>query len=316
MKLELCCIGHITLDKIVTPKTTVHMPGGTSFYVSNAICGLGNIRYGLITAVGPPEMAVVEDLRAKGLQVVVHPSEHSVCFENIYGENQNHRRQRVQAKATPFTVEQLRHVEADIFHLGALLSDDFSPEAVKYLAGKGLVSIDSQGYLREVRDTQVHAIDWSEKTEVLKYVHFLKANEHEMAVLTGHTDVALAAGQLHEWGVREVLITLGDAGSVIYDGTSFFRIPAYEPREIVDATGCGDTYMAGYLYQRAKGVGMEEAGRFAAALSTLKIERSGPVQATAEEVVRCMEVSEPRLPDIVESGKRNTDHTDLTDIHR
>lgn len=28
---ELCCVGHITLDKVVTPKNTVHMPGGTSF---------------------------------------------------------------------------------------------------------------------------------------------------------------------------------------------------------------------------------------------------------------------------------------------
>ena len=25
---ELCCVGHITLDKVVTPKNTVHMPGG------------------------------------------------------------------------------------------------------------------------------------------------------------------------------------------------------------------------------------------------------------------------------------------------
>lgn len=23
---ELCCVGHITLDKVVTPKNTVHMP--------------------------------------------------------------------------------------------------------------------------------------------------------------------------------------------------------------------------------------------------------------------------------------------------
>ena len=28
---DLCCIGHITLDKIVTPKNTVHMAGGTAF---------------------------------------------------------------------------------------------------------------------------------------------------------------------------------------------------------------------------------------------------------------------------------------------
>lgn len=29
---DICCIGHITLDKIVTPKQTTYMPGGTSYY--------------------------------------------------------------------------------------------------------------------------------------------------------------------------------------------------------------------------------------------------------------------------------------------
>ncbi|MDR3261457.1 MAG: PfkB family carbohydrate kinase [Tannerella sp.] len=296
-RFELCCIGHITLDKVITLKSTVHMPGGTSFYVSHAIRHLNDIDYSLVTAVGASEMSVVEDLRAKGIHVTTLPSAHSVCFENIYGENQNNRTQRVLAKADPFTAGQLKEVDAKIFHLGALLADDFSLEVVEYLAGKGLVSIDSQGYLREVRDTHVYAIDWEGKKEVLKYVHFLKANEHEMEVLTGYPDVPSAAKQLGEWGVKEVLITLGDMGSVLYDGASFYRIPAYKPREIVDATGCGDTYMAGYLYRRAKGAGMEEAGRFAAALSTLKIERSGPVQATNEDVNRCMQTNEQRMPE-------------------
>ena len=29
---DICCIGHITLDKIVTPRKTTYMPGGTSYY--------------------------------------------------------------------------------------------------------------------------------------------------------------------------------------------------------------------------------------------------------------------------------------------
>lgn len=96
-----------------------------------------------------------------------------------------------------------------------MLADDFSLEVVKYLAGKGLVSIDSQGYLREVRDKDVFAVDWPEKKEVLKYVHFLKANEHEMEVLTGYTDAVNAGKVIHDWGVKEVLLTFGSMGSII-----------------------------------------------------------------------------------------------------
>lgn len=294
---DLCCIGHITLDKIVTPKNTVHMAGGTAFYFSHAIKHFNDIDYTLITALAESEMKEVDRLRSEGIDVAVMPSKHSVYFENIYGENQDNRTQRVLAKADPFTIDYLKDVEAKIFHLGSLLADDFSLDIVKYMANKGFVSADSQGYLREVRDKNVYATDWVGKEEALKYIHFLKANELEMVALTGYADVASAAKQLYTWGVKEVLITLGSLGSVIYDGQAFHKIPAYKPKEIVDATGCGDTYMTGYLYQRAKGAGIEEAGCFAAAMSTIKIEASGPFNGTKEDVIRCMETAEQRLPE-------------------
>lgn len=293
---ELCCVGHITLDKIVTPKNTVHIPGGTSYYFSHAIKHFDDIDYKLVTALGATEMKVVDELKDEGIDVMVMPSRYSVYFENIYGENQDNRTQRVLAKADPFTTGCLKEVEAKIFHLGSLLADDFPFEVVRYLAGKGLVSADSQGYLREVRNTDVFAVDWPEKKEVLRYVHFLKANEHEMEVLTGYKEVEKAGRELYAWGVKEVLLTLGSLGSIIYDGTTFHKIPAYQPKEIMDATGCGDTYMTGYLYQRAKGAGIEEAGRFAAAMSTLKIEHIGPFHGSKEDVIRCMQTAEQRMP--------------------
>lgn len=295
---DLCCVGHITLDKVVTPKNTVHMPGGTSFYFSHAIRNLKDINYTLVTAIAESEMAVANDLQSKGIDVKVMPSKHSVYFENIYGENQDNRTQRVLAKADPFTVDYLEDIDARIYHLGSLLADDFSLDVIRFLSQKGLVSVDSQGYLREVREQNVYAVDWTEKKEALKYIHFLKANEHEMEVLTGYNDVAMAAKQLYDWGVKEVLITLGSMGSVIYDGTTFHKIPAYKPKEVVDATGCGDTYMTGYLYKRAKGAGIEEAGRFAAAMSTLKIECLGPFKGTKEDIEHCLETAEQKMPEL------------------
>lgn len=295
---DLCCVGHITLDKVVTPKNTVHMPGGTSFYFSHAIRNLKDINYTLVTAIAESEMAVANDLQSKGIDVKVMPSKHSVYFENIYGENQDNRTQRVLAKADPFTVDYLEDIDARIYHLGSLLADDFSLDVIRFLSQKGLVSVDSQGYLREVKEQNVYAVDWTEKKEALQYIHFLKANEHEMEVLTGYDDVAMAAKQLYDWGVKEVLITLGSMGSVIYDGNNFHMIPAYKPKEVVDATGCGDTYMTGYLYKRAKGAGIEEAGRFAAAMSTLKIECLGPFKGTKEDIEHCLETAEQKMPEL------------------
>lgn len=293
-KYELCCVGHITLDKVVTPKNTVYMPGGTSYYFSHAIKHFDDINYALVTALAESEMQSVEELRADGVEVAVMPSRHTVYFENIYGDNQDNRTQRVLAKADPFSIDYLRQIEAQIFHLGSLLADDFSLEVVRYLSQKGLVSVDSQGYLREVREQNVYAVDWPEKKEVLRYVHFLKANEHEMEVLTGYTDPEQAAKEIYSWGVKEVLLTFGSMGSLIYDGETFHRIPAYLPTEVVNATGAGDTYMTGYLYQRAKGAGIEEAGCFAAAMTTLKIEGMGPFSGTKADVLQCMQTREKR----------------------
>ena len=286
---DICCIGHITKDKIITPRQTVYMAGGTSFYFSYAFSHLPqNVSFQLVTKLGEGEMKSVEDMRQAGIDVQVYPSSHTVYFENKYGDNQNDRTQRVLERADPFTVDEMREVNAGVYHLGSLLSDDFSTEVVKYLSTKGRISIDAQGYLREVRGEKVYPIDWAEKREILAHTDIIKVNEHEMEVITGLTDPRAAAKCLAEWGVKEVCVTLGSDGSIILAEGKFYDIPAYEPKEIVDATGCGDTYSAGYLWCRAQGMGFEESGKFAAAMCTLKLEHIGPFDGSIDDVRRVM----------------------------
>lgn len=282
---DICCIGHITKDKIVTPHRVVYMAGGTSFYFAYAINQLPNdVSFSLVTSMDPTETEPAEKMRQAGIDVTLNASRNTVFFENIYGENQNERKQRVLAKADPFTIEQLEHVDAKVYHLGSLLSDDFSNEVVEYLAKKGKVSIDVQGYLREVRDEKVYPIDWKDKLKVLKNTYYLKVNEIEMETITGLKDAHEAAKLLHSWGVTEVIITLGSEGSLIYVDDTFYEIPAYAPHEVVDATGCGDTYSAGYLYQRTLGTTPTEAGKFAAAMCTIKLEHNGPFNRSIDDI--------------------------------
>lgn len=286
---DICCIGHITLDKIVTPRMTVHSPGGTAFYFAHAMSSLHADNFLLVTSLAESEMKAVDDIRALGIEVTVLPSRKSVYFENRYGEDQNHRTQRVLAKADPFTPEGVAGIKARYYHLGSLLADDFSIDIIKALSEKGIVSVDAQGYLREVRGDKVYPVDWNDKLEALRYIDILKVNEHEAAVLTGATDPRRGAEILAGWGVKEVVLTLGSMGSVILADGHAYEIPAFTPTDIVDATGCGDTYMAGYLYMRNKGAGYEEAGRFAAAMCTIKLQATGPFRSSTEEVRQLIE---------------------------
>lgn len=284
MNHKLCCIGYITRDKIVTPDNTVNMPGGTAYYFAKAVSRLRAENFLLVTALAEEDKAAAEEIASEGIEVKLVPTVHSHSFENIYGNNPNERRQRVTAQADPFRIADLKDVQANIIHLGTLLADDFSLEVIKYLASRSTLAADVQGFLRKVENEKVFPVDWAEKREALKYIHTLKANESEMEVLTGCDEPHEAALLIADWGVKTVLLTLGDKGSLIYSGGQFYDIPAYPTMKVVDATGCGDTYMAGYLYKRSLGASYQEAGCFAAAMCTIKLQSHGPFCGTEESV--------------------------------
>ena len=67
-----------------------------------------------------------------------------------------------------------------------------------------------------------------------------------MHVLTGETEVLAAARRLEGWASAKSSITEGSLGSFIYAEGKLVEIRAYPPRQLADATGCGDTYMTGY----------------------------------------------------------------------
>ena len=114
---KICCVGHITHDKIITPQRTNHLNGGTAYYFAHGIARLPEPRFSLVTAVGADDHAAVEELRDMGIDVKLIPGSGTVYFENAYGENSDHRTQRVLAKADPFRIEHLTDVHADIFTL-------------------------------------------------------------------------------------------------------------------------------------------------------------------------------------------------------
>ncbi|MDP4681197.1 MAG: PfkB family carbohydrate kinase, partial [Cyclobacteriaceae bacterium] len=220
------------------------------------------------------------------------PSDYSVFFENIYQKNQDNREQNVLAKAAAFTVENTPEIHSGYVHLGPLLNDDISLELIEALSKKAKISLDIQGFLRYTENKKVIYSDWEQKIEGLSYVHTLKANEKETTIISGTKDFKEAAIVLASLGVKEVIITLGSHGSMVYAEEIFHHIPAYQPKKVVDATGCGDTYMAGYLYKREQGASIDEAGRFAAAMATLKIQSFGPFDKTEEEVLALVEAND------------------------
>jgi sugar/nucleoside kinase (ribokinase family) len=102
----------------------------------------------------------------------------------------------------------------------------------------------------------------------LREAQFFFPNEGQLAGMTGTEDPAEGAARLRELGVETVVGTLGGEGSLIVGPEGEARVPAFEI-DLVDTTGCGDAYVAGFIVAIANGWDAEAAGWLGSAASGL-----------------------------------------------
>jgi sugar/nucleoside kinase (ribokinase family) len=278
---DICVIGHITKEIIrIRDKVETEMPGGTAYYTSMAIRALG-LNVAVVTKMsGEHRDRLLFDLERAGIAVFCEKTGQTTTFENIYsGRNLDSRVQRVNAISSSFGRRDLGDISATIFHVGPLTNMDVSVEVLREASSRGeLVSLDIQGFLRKVENAEVMETDWSDKEKGLACIDILKADRREAAILSGESEPQKAACMLSRFGPQEVIITDGGRGSLIHADGELHRIPAFHPRKIVDPTGCGDTFMAGYIYQRLRTRDLRKAGRFAAFIASLKLEKFGALK--------------------------------------
>ena len=74
------------------------------------------------------------------------------------------------------------------------------------------------------------------------------------------------------------VMTRGEAGALITVDGEEFEIPAAKPREVVDPTGAGDAFRAGFVLGMKKGLSWPVVGRLAALTAVYAIEQPGPQQ--------------------------------------
>jgi fructokinase len=104
-------------------------------------------------------------------------------------------------------------------------------------------------------------------------IDILFANEVEICALYERSDFAEAAGEAAR-DVKLAVLTQSEAGSVIlHDGVQT-RVAA-EPVNVVDTTGAGDAYAAGFLTALTKGAPLHAAGTLGAKAAALAISQIG-----------------------------------------
>ena len=126
---------------------------------------------------------------------------------------------------------------------------------------------------------------------ILSCADYFFPNEAELATLTGEADVYKNIEALLSFGLKCAVVKRGGRGCVIATREERFEIPACRVEKVLDTTGAGDCFAAGFLYALSEGRSLEECGRFACATAACSVEEVGAVTGVTslEKILRRFE---------------------------
>ena len=135
-------------------------------------------------------------------------------------------------------------------------------------------------------------------SELLRLAYMVTPNQTECALLIGrpdqppetYEDAREAARLLHERGVGQVIVKMGERGCFVSAGDESFVVPAFTV-EAVDTTAAGDTFNAGVAAALAEGRSLREAVELGSAAAAISVTRAGaqasaPTREEAERLMR------------------------------
>lgn len=126
----------------------------------------------------------------------------------------------------------------------------------------------------------------------LQGVYMLKPDQYEATALTGisihSVEDAIKAGKiLFLRGVKNVIISMGAAGYVLVNDTIQAHVNIKIPNNIIDVSGAGDAFMAGFIFGLQQEVAIETACVYgeAAAFYTIQVAETVPSTISREALI-------------------------------
>ena len=279
--VDIMMIGHFAKDKLVVDGHGEMASGGAVYYGSIALRHLG-VGVAVVTRLHPDDFSLLDELQQEAVQVFAIPALETSGIENIYDSVDMERRIcKSLGFAGPFQMEDIPNLSAHIYVAASIIAGEIDLALLRSLAQRGPVALDIQGFVRVRNNGELVFRQWTDMAEGLSHVTYLKVDRAEAELITGQTDLQVAARQLAEYGPREIVVTQSSGVTVFADG-DIFQAP-FNPRTLRGRTGRGDTCFATYLGKRLS-ASPREACRFAAAVTTLKQEQPGPWKGSLSDV--------------------------------
>jgi sugar/nucleoside kinase (ribokinase family) len=287
-RYDVATIGNYTKDTIVTAAGTSHADGGGVNYSAHAAHALGR-SVAAIMRLAAEDFHVVRALEEDGITVFATATPSSTLMRLEYRtDNPDERILTVAATAGSFTPEQVRSIEARAFIISPSIRGEMPVETIRELRLKdAVISADAQGFIRVRRpDGRLEHVPWPEQEQVLGLIDILKADVVEAEALTGEPDIRKAAKALAAQGPKEVVVTHRDGIVVLADGQIFEA--DFHAESMLGRSGRGDTCIGSYVAARLEHP-PEEALRWSAAVTSMKVAVPGPIRRGYEDIVDLIE---------------------------
>ncbi len=280
---NLVLIGNYTKDTIVSPSGTKIIDGGGVNYGAHVAAKMG-LKVAVITQLSKDNFHVVDALRRLGVDVFATETPCSTQLRLEYPtSNMEERIISAKSFAGSFTNDHIRDLQARTFLISTSMRDEVSLEIIKEIKKKGgQVAVDVQGFLRTMRsDGTLIYEKWPEKNQLLSQIDILKADAEEAEMLSGESDIKVAAQKITDQLPMEVVITHRD-GLLVFARSQYYDVPFF-PKKLVGRSGRGDTCIAAYIAKRLF-ASVKDATVWAAAVTSLKMEAEGPFRRDVYEV--------------------------------
>lgn len=279
---DVAFLGNYTKDMIVSAAGRRVVDGGAFNYGAHVSAAMG-LRVAAITRLAREDWRVVEVLTRMEVDVFAEETAESTCLRLVYpSANVDERIIRVTSTAGALTPKQVTGVQAGIFVVCASLRGEVPLATMEAIAASGSkITADVQGFVRVAEGGVLGYEDWPEKEVVLAQVEVLKTDAVEAEMLTGEADIHRAARLLAGLGPKEIVLTHRDGLLVLAEDG--FHEAGFFPEELVGRSGRGDTCLAAYTSKR-RSASPAEATRWAAAVTSLKMEADGPFRRRLDEV--------------------------------
>lgn len=298
---DIVLLGHIVKERIFFSDHTLGPVLGSPVAYGSVVAGRLGEKVGIVTIIGtdmPEELLKpFSDGNVDITGMVVKPGRWTTTTELVYREDGT-KEIRYPQKASPIQFEDIPHVyhQAKVFYI-ATMDHDVPLETI-YLMRElgGLMAIDLGGYggahSRE-HPTRAEQDNPEALRNLVRCVDVVRASVEDCAHLLGAEQVTTEADEeavirrLLEWGADVALLTLGERGCIVGQGTDVHRVPAVQG-EVIDTTGAGDSFSTAFLVAYMHTQDIVWSAQFGAAVAINIIERSGGVCAermpTREEV--------------------------------